>query len=43
MSEAIDLIEQYRDIGIDLPIYADRRNDEESRALFASDVMPYFA
>jgi alkanesulfonate monooxygenase SsuD/methylene tetrahydromethanopterin reductase-like flavin-dependent oxidoreductase (luciferase family) len=42
-SEVIDLIGQYQDAGIHLLIYADRRNDAESRELFASDVMPYFA
>src|SRR6266566_3672788 len=43
VSEAIDLIGQYQDAGIDLLINADRRNDAESRELFASDVMPHFA
>ena len=43
MSEAIDLIGQYHDAGIDLLINADRRNDVETRELFASDVMPHFA
>lgn len=42
-SEAVDLIGQYRDAGIDLLINADRRNDAESRELFVSDVMPHFA
>jgi F420-dependent oxidoreductase-like protein len=42
LSEAIDLIEQYHDAGIDLLINADRRNDVESRELFASNVMPRF-
>jgi alkanesulfonate monooxygenase SsuD/methylene tetrahydromethanopterin reductase-like flavin-dependent oxidoreductase (luciferase family) len=37
VSEAIDLIGQYRDAGVDLLINADRRNDEETRELFASD------
>ncbi|HTG19706.1 MAG TPA: hypothetical protein VK681_06655 [Reyranella sp.] len=40
---AIDLVGQHRDAGIELLINADRRNDVESRALFASDVMPHFA
>lgn len=40
--EAIDLIGQYQDAGIDLLINADR-NDAESRELFASNVMPHFA
>jgi hypothetical protein len=43
ISQAIDLIGQYQDAGIDSLIYADRRNDVESRALFASDVMPHFS
>jgi alkanesulfonate monooxygenase SsuD/methylene tetrahydromethanopterin reductase-like flavin-dependent oxidoreductase (luciferase family) len=41
VSEAIDLIGQYQDAGIDLLINGDR-NDVESRELFASDVMPHF-
>jgi F420-dependent oxidoreductase-like protein len=40
--EAIDLIGQYQDAGVDLLINADR-NDAESSELFASDVMPHFA
>jgi len=43
VSEAIDLIRQYQDAGIDLLINADRRNDVETRELFAPDVMPHFA
>ena len=43
VSEAIDLIGQYQDAGLDLLIYADRRNDAESRELFTSNVMPHFA
>ena len=42
VSEAIDLIGQYQEAGIDLLINSDR-NDEETRELFASDVMPHFA
>jgi hypothetical protein len=42
VSEAIDMIGQYQDAGVDLLINADRRNDAESRELFASDVMPHF-
>ncbi|MGZ5909850.1 MAG: hypothetical protein ACXWLB_08235, partial [Reyranella sp.] len=42
-SEAIDLVGQHQDAGIELLINADRRNDVESRELFASDVMPHFA
>lgn len=41
VSEAIDLIGQYQDAGIDLLINGDR-NDAESRELFASEVMPHF-
>jgi len=43
VSEAIDLIGQYQDAGVDLLINADRWNDAETRELFASDVMPHFA
>jgi F420-dependent oxidoreductase-like protein len=42
VSEAIDLVGQYREIGIDLLINSDRRHDDESREIFASDVMPHF-
>jgi hypothetical protein len=42
VSEAIDLIGQYQDAGIELLIIGDR-NDEESRELFVSDIMPHFA
>jgi F420-dependent oxidoreductase-like protein len=41
--EAVDLVGQHQDAGIELLIYADRRGDAESRELFASDVMPHFA
>ncbi len=34
---------EYQKAGIDLLIYADRRTDEESRELFASDIIPHFA
>lgn len=40
--EAIDLVAEYRDAGVDLLIASDRRNDVESRELFAADVMPHF-
>jgi F420-dependent oxidoreductase-like protein len=40
--EAIDLIGQYQEAGIELLIMGDR-NDDESRELFNSDVMPHFA
>ena len=43
VSEAIDLIGEYQDAGIDLLINADRPNDSESRELFASDVIPHFS
>ena len=43
VSEAIDLIGQYEEIEVDLLINADRRNDLETRELFASEVMPHFA
>jgi F420-dependent oxidoreductase-like protein len=42
VSEAIDLIGQYQDAGVDWLINGDR-NDAETRELFASDVMPHFA
>jgi F420-dependent oxidoreductase-like protein len=42
VSQAVDLIGQYQDAGIDLLIQGDR-NDAESREMFASDVMPHFA
>jgi F420-dependent oxidoreductase-like protein len=41
--EAIDLIRQYQDAGVDLLITSDRWNDVESRELFAAEVMPHFA
>ena len=43
VSEAIDLIGQYKDAGVELLINSDQRNDLESRELFVSDVMPHFA
>jgi F420-dependent oxidoreductase-like protein len=42
-SEAIDLIGQYQDAGVELLINSDQRNDEETRELFVSDVMSHFA
>src|SRR6516162_9829176 len=36
VSEAIDLIGRYQDAGVDLMINANRRNDAETRELFAS-------
>jgi alkanesulfonate monooxygenase SsuD/methylene tetrahydromethanopterin reductase-like flavin-dependent oxidoreductase (luciferase family) len=43
VSQAVELIGQYQEIGVDLLINADPPNDAESRELFASDVMPHFA
>jgi F420-dependent oxidoreductase-like protein len=43
VSEAIDLIGRYRDVGVDLLINSDYRNDRETHELMASDVMPHFA
>ena len=42
VSEAIDLIGQYRDAGIDLLIHSDGLHDVESREFLVSDVMPHF-
>ena len=42
VSEAIDLIGQYQDAGVELLIQSDRGNDVETRQLFVSDVMPHF-
>jgi hypothetical protein len=42
VSEAIDLIGQYQNAVTELLIIGDR-NDEESRELLVSDVMPHFA
>jgi F420-dependent oxidoreductase-like protein len=43
VSEAIDLVGQYRDAGVQLLINSDYRNDMETLELFVSDVMPHFA
>jgi alkanesulfonate monooxygenase SsuD/methylene tetrahydromethanopterin reductase-like flavin-dependent oxidoreductase (luciferase family) len=43
VSEAIDLIGQYRDAGVQLLINSDYRNELETHELFASDVIPRFA
>jgi len=40
--EAIDLIGQYRDAGVQMFINSDYRNDMETHELFASEVMPHF-
>ena len=42
MSEAIDLVGQYRDAGVQLLINSDYRNDMETLELFASEIMPHF-
>jgi hypothetical protein len=41
--EAIDLIGQYQDSGVQLLINSDYRNDAETNELVASDIMPHFA
>jgi alkanesulfonate monooxygenase SsuD/methylene tetrahydromethanopterin reductase-like flavin-dependent oxidoreductase (luciferase family) len=43
VSEAIDLIGQYQDAGVQLLINSDYRNNIETHELFASDVIPHFA
>src|SRR6202044_1462838 len=43
VSEAIDLVGQYRDAGVQLLINSDYRNDQETLELFASEIMPLFA
>jgi len=43
ITEAIDLIGQYRDAGVDLLINSDYRNDLETHELMAAEVMPHFA
>jgi len=43
VSEAIDLISQYQDAGVQLLINSDYRNDAETSELLASDVIPHFA
>jgi len=42
VDEAIDLVGQYKEAGIDLLIHPDRQHDVETRELFVSDVMPKF-
>ena len=39
VSEAVDLIGQYRDAGVDLLVNSDYRNDMETHELMATDVM----
>src|SRR5215471_10491643 len=43
VSQAIDLIGQYRDAGVDLLINSDYRNDMETHELMAAEVIPHFA
>ncbi len=43
VSEAVDLIGRYQDVGVDLLINSDYRNDLETHELMASEVMPHFA
>ena len=42
MSEAIDLISQYQDAGVQLLISSAYKNDLETHELLAADVMPRF-
>jgi hypothetical protein len=42
VSEAIDLVGQYRDSGVQLLINSDYRNDRETLEMFVSDIMPHF-
>lgn len=42
VSEATDLIGQYRDAGVQLLIHSAFRNDAETHDLVASDIMPHF-
>jgi len=43
VSQAVDLIGQYQEAGVQLLINSDYRNDAETHELLASDVMPHFA
>jgi len=43
VSEAIDVIGQQRDAGLDLLIHSDRRNDAETRELLAAEILPHSA
>ncbi|HEY1796053.1 MAG TPA: TIGR03560 family F420-dependent LLM class oxidoreductase [Stellaceae bacterium] len=43
VTEAIDLIGQYKDAGIDLLINSDYRNDRETHEVMAAEIMPHFA
>lgn len=42
VAEAIDLIAQCQDVGVNLLIHSDVLDDAETRELFVSDVMPQF-
>ena len=42
VSEAIDLMGQYKDAGVDLLINSDYRNDFETHELMAAEIMPHF-
>src|SRR6516164_2826426 len=42
VSQAIDLIGQYQEAGVQLLINSDFRNDAETNELLASEVMPHF-
>ena len=42
VAESVDLIGQCRDVGVDLLINSDYRNDRETHELMASEVMPHF-
>jgi F420-dependent oxidoreductase-like protein len=43
ISEAVDFIGRYREVGVELLINSDYRNDMETLELMASEVMPHFA
>jgi hypothetical protein len=43
VSEAVDLIDQYQNAGVQLLINSDYRNDMETHELMAAEVMPQFA
>ena len=43
VSQAIDLVGQYRDAGVQLLINSDYRNDMETHELMAAEVMQHFA
>ncbi len=43
VSEAIELVGQYRDAGVQLLINSDHRNDMETLELFVSEIMPHFS